>query len=708
MVDMDKISFRYHQFQIDKSQPLGHGSYGAVYKGKCDQLLCAAKILHSTILDPLDPGAGKIMRRFEQECMFLGNIRHPHIVQYLGMTTDPESRLPVLLMELLDQNLTKMLEQSQQPLSYRVQVDICTDIAVAIAYLHSNGIIHRDLSSNNILIIADRRAKVTDFGMSKLVDSAAPTIPKTMCPGTLPYMPPEAIREPPTYTKKMDCFAIGVIMIQVCTRLWPEPGPRTQLVPFPDSPTGSTEVPVLESERRKNHIDLIDPAHPFLPTVMDCLSHDEADRPSVNDLCERLENLKRVAWSNESIHMVKSSHRDIDELERQIVDLRVTKEREIRELEIKFSQQLQQKERETDVVLNDLQESQRTNTTLRRQLEQLQWQLQCVLSANLQSQGSHTFSRTSKLELTWRSEQNTPIRMRRGTAVVNGDVAYFVGADGRLYSYNLTSKHWCRLPDCPYEGSTLAIVKGLVTAIGGITRDLRKSTNELNCLKFDGTQPEWVLNHHPPTPTERYNATAVSTDNYLIVAGGRRDDKCLNVVEVMDTDSLEWTKVASLPYPFNGASLTVCRDKIYMLGGWGDEIGNKTRCIIACLLTDLFHDQSSSVQERSDIWHSISSVPVNCSTLCAVVREGIISELVACTVGQSASAATNNQSMASADIYRYNQITSIWEFVDNIPSVQFCCMAVMVSSSEMMVIGDLDNYSHSSVNTVQVCSFNSA
>ena len=96
------------------------------------------------------------------------SIRHPNIVQYLGMTRDPESRLPVLLMELLDESLTKMLERSQQSLGYYVQVDICHDIALAVAYLHSNDIIHRDFSSNNVLMIARRRVKVTDFGMSKL------------------------------------------------------------------------------------------------------------------------------------------------------------------------------------------------------------------------------------------------------------------------------------------------------------------------------------------------------------------------------------------------------------------------------------------------------------------------------------------------------------------------------------------------------------
>ena len=263
--------FHYQNFRINKTQPLGHGSYGAVYKAKCDQLPCAAKVLHPTILDPRDPGAGKIMERFQQECSFLENIRHPHIVQYLGMIVDPESKLPVLLMELLDESLTKMLEHSKMSLPYYVQVDICHDIALAVAYLHSNDIIHRDLSSNNVLIIAGRRAKVTDFGLSKLAGTASSMTPLTMCPGTQAYMPPEALRDPPTYTKKLDCFSEGVIMTQVCTQLWPEPGPRTKLVPDSRSPTGSTEMPVIEQERRKKHIDMIDPTHSLLPIAIECL-----------------------------------------------------------------------------------------------------------------------------------------------------------------------------------------------------------------------------------------------------------------------------------------------------------------------------------------------------------------------------------------------------------------------------------------------------
>ena len=109
--------------------------------------------------------------KFLQECQFLSTIKHPHIVQYLGTATDPQSRRPVLLMELMDESLTRFLERSTGPLPYHSQLNNCHDVALALAYLHSNGIIHRDLSSNNVLLIGEgSRAKVTDFRMSKLMD----------------------------------------------------------------------------------------------------------------------------------------------------------------------------------------------------------------------------------------------------------------------------------------------------------------------------------------------------------------------------------------------------------------------------------------------------------------------------------------------------------------------------------------------------------
>ena len=291
----------YQNVYIDKSKPLGHGSYGAVYKAKCDELPCAAKVLHPTILSSTDPGADIIMWRFRREMSFLEHIRHPNIVQYLSMTRDPESRLPVLVMELLDESLTEMLERSQQSLAYRVQVDICYDITLALVYLHSNKIIHHNLSSNNVLIMAGRRAKITDFGMSKLVGAPRTMISVTMHPGIQEYMPPEALREPPKYSAKIDCFSEGVIMIQMCTQLRPNPGPSTRFVPSSTSLTGTVKEYVPETERRKNHIDLISPTHPLLPIALDCLRDKDVGRPSSVELCARLAGLKETREYRESM-----------------------------------------------------------------------------------------------------------------------------------------------------------------------------------------------------------------------------------------------------------------------------------------------------------------------------------------------------------------------------------------------------------------------
>ena len=78
--------------QLFKDRTLGIGSYGKVCKAKCDDLLCAAKLIHETLFDPtaqqlIAPQRGHRlpMRRFEQECEFLSTIRHPNIVQYLGI-----------------------------------------------------------------------------------------------------------------------------------------------------------------------------------------------------------------------------------------------------------------------------------------------------------------------------------------------------------------------------------------------------------------------------------------------------------------------------------------------------------------------------------------------------------------------------------------------------------------------------------------------
>ena len=151
---------------------------------------------------------------------------------------------------------------------------------------------------------------MTDFGMSKFTDVNPRMTPLTMCPGTMVYMSPEALNEPPVYTEKLDCFSHGVLSIQIMTRQFPNPGKRTQTVPFTHSPTGRIEMPVLDAERRKSHIDLINPSHPLLPIATACLSYDEGERPLAQELCHRLASLKQAPQYGESVQQTreKSPH----------------------------------------------------------------------------------------------------------------------------------------------------------------------------------------------------------------------------------------------------------------------------------------------------------------------------------------------------------------------------------------------------------------
>ena len=298
--------------KLFKDRILGIGSFGKVCKAECDDLLCAAKLMHETLFDLTmvqlaEPQNEQRLplRRFEQECEFLSTIRHPNIIQYLGMYQYPETHLPVLLMELMDESLTHFLEHSPQPIPYHIQVNICHDITLAISFLHSNGIVHRDLSGNNVLMIGNVRAKVTDFGMVRLgsLHPSASHLTFTMCPGTDVYMPPEAVKDVPVYTEKIDCFSFGVITVQILTRLFPTPGNRRKEIEIDN--VGLVEKRISEYERRQNHISEIDPNHPLLPIALSCLKDKDIERPSAHHLCRSIAGLKEDSEYSDSVKSVK-------------------------------------------------------------------------------------------------------------------------------------------------------------------------------------------------------------------------------------------------------------------------------------------------------------------------------------------------------------------------------------------------------------------
>ena len=326
-----QIEFAYHNIELYKSESLGIGSYGGVCKAKCDGLLCAAKIMHPTLFDLRDPGTESYLRKFREECHLLSLARHPNVVQYLATYYDPDTRLPVLLMELCDESLTAFLERSPGPLSYHIQLNICHDITLALVYLHSNRLIHRDLTGNNVLMIAGTRAKITDFGMSKLATVNPRMTALTLCPGNLLYMSPEALDEAKTYTAKLDIFSFGVIVIQILTRQFPNPTDRFCTISLPQVNEEVRRV-VPETERREAHLKLIPNTHSLKPLALQCLKKKENERPSALPLSERLSELKQSSQYTESMHQTQSSS-DIQQLQQQLQGQRILTETKTREVQ---------------------------------------------------------------------------------------------------------------------------------------------------------------------------------------------------------------------------------------------------------------------------------------------------------------------------------------------------------------------------------------
>ena len=295
-----KRKLSYGSVQIYHDEVLGIGSFGKVCKARYGQLLCAAKLLNHTLFQDNDPGTLNFITKFLQECQYLTAIKHPNIVQYLGTATDPQSRRTVLLMELMDESLTRFLERLTGPLPYHSQLNICHDVALALACLHSNAIIHGDLSSNNVLLIGEgSRAKVTDFGMSKMMDMNPRTTQLTPVPGTPAYMPPEALLSPPHYSSKLDCFSHGVLALQMITKNFPNPGR------YKECSTEQTLVQNSETERRKRDIDQIEPSHPLRSIVLHCLKDRDTERPSADELCGRLASLKREPRYTRSVEQTR-------------------------------------------------------------------------------------------------------------------------------------------------------------------------------------------------------------------------------------------------------------------------------------------------------------------------------------------------------------------------------------------------------------------
>ena len=266
---------------------VGDGSYATVIPLSFRGLKCAGKKLHAILYDNASPQEKeRMIERFQEECQLLSRVKHPNVVQFLGIHFEESSNLPVLVMEFLHCTLSECLER-YGVLQERVSLGILDDVATGLCYLHGHRppIVHRDLSANNVLLSSNMGAKISDLGVAKILNMTPARMSQlTKCPGTPPYMPPEALEEDPEYSTKLDCFSMGVMILHVLCGSWPIPSKPTRV-----DPRNRKRVIVLtEVERREKYFQQVRGDHPLVGLVHGCLDNDPPRRPDADRILGRL------------------------------------------------------------------------------------------------------------------------------------------------------------------------------------------------------------------------------------------------------------------------------------------------------------------------------------------------------------------------------------------------------------------------------------
>ena len=726
LVPVIKRDIGFTNIHLLKSQSLGIGSYGAVCKAKCDDLICAAKIIHPTLVAPTPEHIAPErehrlpLRRFEQECEFMSAIRHPNIIQYLGMFRDPDTGLPALLMELMDDSLTHFLESSTHTIPYHIQVNICHDITLALSFLHSNKIIHRDLSSNNILLMSNARAKITDFGMARFGELClgASDLTLTVCPGTDVFMPPEAVQNRTAYTEKVDCFSFGVITVQILTRVFPKPSERHKSIEITDvhfpHAIGRVEIRVPEIERRQNHIQKISSNHPLLPISLDCLKDDDIERPSAQQLCGRLASLKDTLQYKESQQGTQVSE---EELGRNSFEDKAQKFQEVQQKDNLLKekdqiisandneiQKLRMQLQEADKVAK---EREKQTACVRQQLEECEQVIAQLVGriAELEQEISHSLPRpqissvfveasrkeevkgSKTIKLRWRKAANAPSNVVRWSdAVVDSNMVYIRGGDTQvIYAYDTLECTWSELPFCMNDNYSIAVINGLLTTVGGY-RAISYS-NQLFSLTGEGTTRRWI-EKFPPMPTKRRWTTALTSGKFLIVAGGSGEKGVnlkLSTVEIMNTETFQWSTAASLPEPLVNASAAICGNSVYLLGGKNISL-NSTKSVYTCTVSALLRScrpqslgqwfkKALSSSSQSNIWSSVANVPVTSST-CLSFHDQLLA------IGGS-----DAFRRATPTVHMYNPTTYSWEPISHMLIPRHQCYAAVLPDNQLMIVG---------------------
>ena len=216
------------RYQIEAE--IERGAMGVVYRARDPKIdrLVAIKTISLSGQDPLEEQ--EYRERFLTEAQAAGRLSHPGIVTVFDAGEDPKTREPYLVMEYVTgQSLGAIMSSGQRRLPMAKALGFALEVADALDYAHSQGVIHRDIKPANILITEEGRAKVTDFGVARLKHAAPRQNGQVV--GTPAYMAPEQWAGGEADSRS-DLFSLGVVLYSMLTGFRPFQGNSAQTVCF--------------------------------------------------------------------------------------------------------------------------------------------------------------------------------------------------------------------------------------------------------------------------------------------------------------------------------------------------------------------------------------------------------------------------------------------------------------------------------------------
>ena len=268
---------------------------------------------------------------------------------------------------------------------------------------------------------------------------------------------------------------------------------------------------------------------------------------------------------------------------------------------------------------------------------------------------------------------NAPIKIvAGGNATVDGNTVYFLGYNSfEIHGYLLNEDQWKIRLTFPRCSAALAIIRGLLTGIGG-------GTNKVTSWNENGWEEVF-----PPMSVLRSNPAVVSSGNYIIVVGGQGpNDELLTSIEVFNNDSSTWAIIADTPHPFRNINATLCGDRLYIAA----QYDNVNVYSIRLRFNEPKDETNLSLElSTQSKWRQHAIKPTYCSSLCTISNQVV-------SVGGMIN---NDYKSGTGDVYGLDN--GHWVKIGCLESARAHLILAVVSGNRMLALGGSTQTGYSDV-----------